>query len=100
MEKIREKWEKLSIKGQKIVQIVIGIILASLTGFFLTRTQKTESFLDFNIIIAALIALLGPNILETQLATKLPLMRRVLLICLAVFVVIIAIWALSKSNLI
>lgn len=97
MEKIREKWETLSPRTKFITQIIVGLILAAGSGFFIFSSGEDENSFT-PMLIALALALIVPNILEKQLETTLPILKRALIIGLAAVIVIAIILAVTSGK--
>ena len=80
---LKEKWDAYSETKKKKAEIIGGILLAGISIFFLYDPFPNSSgFLDFSAIIAFVIALFVPRVLEKQVDAPLKILRRTLLIML------------------
>lgn len=96
---LKEKWEALSEKAKKIVQIVLGIALALLSALSFWGSMADQN--SFVYMLLALVAVLVmPNVAETQTGSKLPIMRRVLLISVLAIFVAFVIYMIASGKLI
>lgn len=83
----QDKWEALSLRTRKVLQVAAGVLIAALTGFFIFRSGSEEGGM-WGTFAAAAVAIFLPRILEAQTGDKLSLMRRTLLIGLVIVVVV------------
>ena len=80
---LKEKWDAFSPKTQQILQIAAGILLAGASWVFLSLPSRNDGgFFELNLIIAVLLVLLVPRVLQTQTGSDLPLMRKAMIIAL------------------
>ncbi|MHB1314381.1 MAG: hypothetical protein ACYCX2_02710 [Christensenellales bacterium] len=88
---IKEKWEAMSPERQKTLQIIAGILLAVISIVFLyDPIPYTGGLFNLSSVIAIVVVLFVPRILETQTGAHLPLLRKVMLIALIIGIVLIA----------
>lgn len=71
-----EKWKKYQIIG--------GILLGILSGLSIAVLGKTETFGNISLIVAAVLALVIPNLFEKKSGRKMPTMRIALILSLAI----------------
>ncbi len=83
----QDKWEALSARAQKWLQIAFGTVLALGAWLFVALSSGDESFLPM--LAAAACVLIMPQIIETQTGQKLRIMR------IAMIAVLIALFAVT-----
>lgn len=87
---LKEKWDALSPQKQKTLQIAAGFLIAAASVFFLfDPIPQGEGFFNLSSIIAFLLVLFVPRVLETQTGSPLPLLRKVMLITLVIGILLL-----------
>lgn len=81
---------RMSEKTWTIVQRIVGAVLGVATGvaLFWNGGSNSESGFSYSLIIAIVIAMLIPNIIEKQGLRRIPKLRIALVIALAVMIAI------------
>lgn len=95
----QEKWEKIPVKIQKVLQIIVGILLALACTFFVFRSSTQESGSMFSFFIAFGLVLILPRVFSTQTGDPLKLMYIVMLISLVVFIGGYAIYGFTSGTM-
>ena len=83
----KDNWDALSEKTQKILQIIVGILLGGGSTVSLLLSNSTEqeaSPLSFGLLIAVVLVLIVPRILDSQTGTQLRVLRISMIIALIV----------------
>lgn len=92
-----ERANALSDSAWKTTQIVLGILLGVICGVCI-GLLPSQGFLALNFIVAFLIAKFGPDLLESGLERKMPSVRIVLVITLAVGIVAYLVYILITQG--
>ncbi len=77
----------ISDKNWKRIQIISGSILGIISGYCISFLSETETFSNYGLIIAAVLALILPNFVEKRADRKMVAMRISIIISLVVFMV-------------
>lgn len=95
----QEKWEKIPTKVQKILQIIVGILLALSCTFFIFRSSTQESGSMFSFFIAFGLVLILPRVFSTQTGDPLKLLYLSMFIALVAFIGGYAIYGFTSGTL-
>lgn len=80
----QKKVAAISEENWKKYQVIAGVVLGLLAGICLSFLSRLPAFGNMGLIVAAVVALIVPNMLEKQAARKIPRLRVALIIALAV----------------
>lgn len=81
---------KLDDKKWKLYQTILGIVLAiaSCTALFWRNSNDTENAFSWSLVIAVIIALVIPNIIEKKGQRRIPRARNTMAIAMGVIIVV------------
>ena len=96
----KEKWNALTPQKQKMLQIVVGILLAVCSSLFifLRNPNTAGGFLDINTLIAIGLVLLVPRLLENQVGAVLSTLRKYMIIFFAAGLIIMVSYFLITNK--